>query len=119
MKAREICDESVRVMKEVLGRELMTEAINRVRERSVDDNQKILDQRREEINELVKAVAEAGDAGLAAGASPELVDALVVRYLRNRDLFMKAFPDGIDDIEPDPYAIWAAMMISPGDETSA
>jgi hypothetical protein len=41
---------------------------------------------------------------------------MVLRYLRNRDIFMKTFPDGIDDIDPDPVAIWAAIMISPMDE---
>ena len=46
----------------------------------------------------------------------ELLDAMVLRYLKNRDIFMKTFPEGIDDINPDPFSLWAAIMISPQDD---
>jgi len=29
---------------------------------------------------------------------------------------MQTFPDGIEEIDPDPAAIWGAIMISPQDE---
>jgi hypothetical protein len=41
---------------------------------------------------------------------------MVIRYLRNRDIFMKTFPEGIEDVDPDPVSLWAAIMISPHDE---
>ncbi|MEJ2697888.1 MAG: hypothetical protein P8013_14730 [Candidatus Sulfobium sp.] len=44
---------------------------------------------------------------------------MVLRYFRNRDVFMKTFPEGIESLDTDPVSVWAAMMISPHDEKPA
>jgi hypothetical protein len=117
MKSEEIFRKSVEVMKQLLTSDGMKDAIKRAKSRSEADNEALLASARERLNELVRTVADAGGSASALeGAREELIDAMVLRYLRNRDMFMKTFPEGIDDIDPEPVAIWAAIMISPMDE---
>jgi predicted lactoylglutathione lyase len=117
MKSEEIFRKSVEVMKQLLTSDGMKDAIKRAKARREADNEALLAGERERLNELVRKVADAGgSASVLEGAAEELIDAMVLRYLRNRDIFMKTFPDGIEDIDPDPVAIWAAIMISPMDE---
>jgi hypothetical protein len=117
MKSEEIFRKSVEVMKLLLTSDGMKDAIKRAKERSETENAALLAGERERVNELVRKIAEAGGSASALeGARTEVVDAIVLRYLRNRDIFMKTFPEGIEDIDPDPAAIWAAIMISPMDE---
>jgi hypothetical protein len=118
MKADQIFQATVQVMKMLLTQEGVTAAIKRVRERDRMVNEAVLEKERLRINDLVRRLieAEAPDE-LIQGEPQELVDAMVLRYLRNRDVFMQMFPDGIEGIDPDPVAIWASMMISPQDES--
>ena len=104
MKSDDMFKASVQVMKRALSRD--TEANVTLRETS-----------REQIDGLVPSMLEAEDPdGVLRKASSGLKDALVIRYLRNRELFMQTIPDGIEGIDPDPIAIWGAIMISPQDE---
>jgi hypothetical protein len=118
MKSDDIFKESVQVMKRLLATEGVTEAIKRARKRDAESNAALLDTYRERINDLVRSILEAEDPdGVLREAPPEVKDAMVIRYLKNRELFMQTFPDGIEGIDPDPAAIWGAIMISPQDET--
>jgi hypothetical protein len=117
MKSEEIFKKSVEVMKQLLTSEGMKDAIKRAKGRSEAQNNALLARERGRLNELVWTIADAGGSPSALqGAEADIVDAMVLRYLRNRDIFMKTFPEGIEDIDPDPAAIWAAIMISPMDE---
>jgi hypothetical protein len=117
MKSEEIFKKSVEVMKQLLTSDGMKDAIKRAKGRDEAHNAALLLRERRRLNELVCTVADAGGSPSALeGAEADLIDAMVLRYLRNRDIFMKTFPEGIEDIDPDPAAIWAAIMISPMDE---
>ncbi len=117
MKSEEIFTKSVEVMKRLLTSAGMKDAIKRAKARSEAENGALLTRERERLNELVRKIADdGGSASALQGAPEDLVDALVLRYLRNRDIFMKTFPEGIEEIDPDPVAIWASIMISPMDE---
>ncbi len=116
MKAEEIFEKSVKVMKEILTPEGMIASIKRAKIRTEEENNDLLIKEREKINELVRKIAEDQDRSLLQSASMALLDAMVLRYLKNRDIFMKTFPEGIDNIDPDPYFLWAAIMISPQDD---
>jgi len=117
MNAREIFEKSVVVMKQLLTKDEMMGSIKRAKERGEEGNQKLLSERREQINGLVRKIADAKGSKASLDAVPrELTDAMVVRYLSNREIFMKTFPEGIEDIDTDPVSIWASIMISPGDE---
>lgn len=119
MKAEEIFETSVRVMKDLLTAEGMKAAIGRVRERTSEENVMLLERERESINGLVRNIAAAERPSEALiGVRQDLLDALVLRYFRNREVFVKTFPSGIDSIETDPISVWAAMMISPHDDKS-
>ena len=116
MKAEEIFQTSVKVMKEILSASEMTASLQRARNRTEEENVDLLIKERENVNELVRKIAEGHDRELLRSAPRELIDAIVLRYLKNRDIFMKTFPNGIDDINPEPIALWAAIMISPQDD---
>ena len=117
MKADQIFQASVDVMKRLLIPGRVTEAIKRSRNRDAQANVALLEMERERINDLVRRVLDAEDPDVVIQEAPqELIDAMVLRYLRNRDVFMKTFPDGIDEVDPDPAALWGAIMISPEDE---
>lgn len=116
MKAVEIFEASVKVMKEILPAAGMGASLQRSRKRTEEENAGILIKERENVNELVRKIAEGHDRGLLKSAPEELIDAVVLRYLKNRDIFMKTFPNGIDDINPKPASLWAAIMISPMDD---
>jgi hypothetical protein len=117
MKSEEIFKKSVEVMKQLLTSAGMKDAIKRAKGRGEAENAAMLDRDRERLNGLVKKIAVAGGSASALqGVPADLIDAMVLRYLRNRDIFLKTFPDGIEDIPPDPVLIWAALMISPIDE---
>ena len=118
MKAEEIFSVSAQVMKRLLGPEGVAVAVKRARERGEAVNAALVGRYREQINGLVHEVLDAEDPDrVLRDASSELRDALVIRYLQNREVFMKTFPDGIEGIDPDPASIWGAIMISPQDET--
>jgi hypothetical protein len=120
MNAREIFENSVKAMKLLVTRDEMMASIMRAKERGEEGNVGLLAKEREGVNELVrKVVGNGGSKDALEGAPQELIDALVLRYIANRDVFMKTFPDGIEDIDPDPFAIWASIMISPRDEPPA
>jgi hypothetical protein len=117
MKAEEIFEKSVAVMKELLTPQGVSAALARARGRREEENLDLLVRERENINELVRKVVNAkGSQQALAGASERLTDAMVIRYIRNRDIFMKTFPRGIEDVDPEPVSLWAAIMISPRDE---
>jgi len=118
MKAEEIFAESVKAMKEILTPMGMLDSIGRSKLRSEAENAALVDRHRESINELVRKIVESGPAEALAGAPQELIDAMVLRYLRNREIFMKTFPLGIENIDAVPVLLWAAIMISPHDEAS-
>jgi hypothetical protein len=118
MKAEEIFETSVKVMKEMLSVPEMSAAIQRARKRTEEENAGLLIKERENVNELVRKLAEGHNRELLQSVSTELIDAMVMRYLKNRDIFMKTFPDGIADINPEPIALWAAIMISPQDDVT-
>ena len=116
MKAEEIFEKSVKVMKEILTSEGMKASINRAKNRTEEENLGLIIKERENINELVRKIADGSDLELLQTAPLELLDAMVLRYLKNREIFMKTFPKGIDDIDPDLFSLWAAIMISPQDD---
>ncbi len=117
MKAEEIFGNSVQAMKQLLSGKDMLDSIKRAKERGESANEELLNKERENVNEMVRKIADAGGSNDAArDASQELIDAMVLRYLRNRDIFMRTFPEGLEDIDPDPVSIWASIMISPQDE---
>ena len=119
MKAQEIFQSSVKTMKQLLTRDEMMASIKRAQERGEEGNLRLLAGTREGVNELIRKVVDAGGSkAVLEGEPQEVIDAMVLRYLRNREVFMKTFPDGIEDIDPDPFAIWASIMISPRDESS-
>ena len=115
MKAEEIFEKSVKVMKEILTPEGMIASIQRAKNRTEEENLRLLTKERENINDLVRNIAE-GHKELLQSVPMELLDAMVLRYLKNRDIFMKTFPEGIDGINPEPFSLWAAIMISPQDD---
>lgn len=117
MTADEIFKVSVDLMKKVLKPEEMTASLKRARERGDARNLALLEGKREDVNELVRKIAgPEGLQGIARDVSQETLDAMVLRYLRNREIFMKTFPDGIEGIDADHISIWASIMISPMDE---
>jgi hypothetical protein len=116
MKAEEIFEKSVKVMKEILTPEGMIASIQRAKNRTEEDNLGLLIKERENINELVRKITEGHGRELLQSVPMELLDAMVLRYLKNRDIFMKTFPEGIDGINPDQFSLWAAIMISPQDD---
>lgn len=117
MKAEEIFQAGVRVMKELLTPVGMKEAIGRIKERTHEENAALLERERESINELVRKIAETDmPRDALEEIDQDLLDALVLRYFRNREVFMKTFPGGIESLNADPVSVWAAMMISPHDE---
>jgi hypothetical protein len=117
MKAQEIFEISVKAMKQLLTRDEMMDSIKRAKERGEEGNLRLLANERENVNEIARRIVDAGGPdGVLKAAPQEVIDAMVVRYLRNREVFMKTFPEGIEDIDPDPFSIWASIMISPGDE---
>jgi len=117
MKAEEIFEASVKVMKELLSASGMSASLQRARKRTEAENLDLLVKERENVNELVRKIAEGHDRGLLKSAPEDLIDALVLRYMKNRDIFMKTFPGGIEGINPDPVSLWAAIMISPRDDS--
>jgi hypothetical protein len=118
MKAEEIFEKSVQVMKQLVGRDGIARSIARAKERGEKENITLLERERENINGLVRKIVDEGvTEKVLSGASQDLTDAAVLRYLRNRDIFMTTFPEGIEGIDPDPVSLWAAMMISPRDDT--
>jgi len=116
MKAEEIFEASVKVMKQIVSKAEMSASIRRAKERTEEENLNLLAGERENINEVVRKIAEGGATDVLHSFPPELTDAVVLRYLKNRDIFMKTFPDGIEEINPDPLLLWAAIMISPQDD---
>jgi hypothetical protein len=116
MKAEEIFEASVKVMKQIVSKAEMNASIRKAKERGEEENLKLLERERENINEAVRKIAEGGAKDVLQSFPPELTDAVVLRYLKNRDIFMKTFPDGIEEINPDPLLLWAAIMISPQDD---
>ena len=117
MKAQEIFEQSVKAMKTLFSKNEMMESIRRAKQRGEEGNARLLLQERGSVNELVRSIAQDKAPEIALRSVPgELRDAVVVRYLRNREIFMKTFPDGIEGVDPEPIAIWAAIMISPEDE---
>ena len=116
MKAEEIFKTGVKIMKELLSASEMSAALQRARERTEEENVGLLIKERENINELVRKIADGRDRALLQSVPQESIDALVLRYLKNRDVFMKTFPDGIENINPEPVLVWAAIMISPQDD---
>lgn len=120
MRAEEIFEKSVAVMKQLVTPKGVTEALVRAKGRTEGENLGLLLRERENINELVRKIVDAkGSRQALNGVPEELRDAMVMRYLRNRDIFMKTFPEGIEDVDADPVSIWAAIMISPQDEMRA
>jgi len=117
MKAEEIFAASVKVMKEILSAHEMSASLQRARKRTEEENVGLLIKERENVNELVRKIAEGSNNELLKSAPEELVDAFVLRYMKNRDIFMKTFPNGIDGINPEPVSLWAAIMISPRDDS--
>ena len=116
IKAEEIFGASVTAMKKIISSTEMIASIQRAKKRTEEENRQLLIQERMNINEAVRKIAYGHDSELLQSASRELIDAVVLRYLRNRDIFMKTFPEGIEHIIPDPLMLWAAIMISPQDD---
>jgi len=117
MKAQEIFENSVKAMKQLLTHDEMMDSIKRAKERGEEGNLGLIGRERENVNELVRRLVDAGGSKDALqGVAQEVIDAMVLRYLRNREMFMKTFPEGIEDIDPAPFSIWASIMISPADE---
>ncbi len=120
MKAQEIFQSSVEAMKQLLTKREMADSIKRAKERGEEGNLRLLERERKNVNELVRRIVDAGgSAGLLKAERQEVIDAMVMRYLKNREVFMKTFPDGIDGADPDRFSIWASIMISPADESPA
>jgi hypothetical protein len=117
MKAEEIFEAGVKTMKQILSSSGVAASIQRARSRTEEENLSLLANQRENINELVRKIAEGLDMELMKNIPVDLVDALVLRYLKNREVFMKTFPGGIEDVSPDSLLLWAAIMISPEDDT--
>jgi hypothetical protein len=117
MKADEIFEASAKAMKMIERQEDMQASLKRARARTEKEDMTTLVKERGSVNSLVQEILEAENPGSATKEPPEgLVDAVVMRHLRNRDVFMQTFPGGIEDLDPDPMAIWAATMVSPQDE---
>ena len=120
MKAQEIFEISVDAMKQLLTPKEMADSIKRAKERGEEANLKLLEIERESLNELVRRIVDAGGSmDVLKAERLELIDAMVMRYLRNRGVFMKTFPDGIEGVAADRFSIWASIMISPADESPA
>ena len=120
MNSKELFKQSVQVMKTFFGEEEMLSSIKRVRERSDAENMDLLVKEREKINELVRALAEvSGSKEPLEGISRNCRDAMILRYFRKRDMFVKTFPDGIENLALDPVSLWAALMLSPIDEETS
>ena len=119
MKADDIVRASGQVLKRLLGSDGVAGAIKRAREREKETNAALLDTYRVQINDLVRSILGSEDPDVVMREIPiDLKDALVIRYLKNRQLFMQTFPDGIEEVDPDPAALWGSIMISPQDETA-
>lgn len=119
MKTEEVFSKSVQVMNQLLVQDQISGSIERARERGDEGNRKLLESNRESINELVRKIADEGSPMQPLGSvSQELIDGLVLRYFRNRDIFLKTFPGGIDGLDADPGSLGAALMISPYDNRS-
>lgn len=118
MKAEEIFAGSVQAMKEIVSPQGMLDSIGRSKLRGETENLALLDRHCGEINALVRRIVEDGPRDALAGAGPDLIDAMVLRYLKNREIFMKTFPSGIENIDAKPVLMWAALMISPHDDTN-
>ena len=58
MKAEEIFEKSVKVMKEILTSEGMMASIKRAKNRTEEENLGLLTEERENINELVRKIAD-------------------------------------------------------------
>jgi hypothetical protein len=117
MKSEEIFAAGVNVMKRLFTSAGIKDSMGRSKLRREEENLALLLCQRAAINELVRKIADGTNRGHEiAGAPQELIDALVLRYLRNREIFIKTFPEGIDNIDADEVSIWAAIMISPQDE---
>ncbi|SPQ00705.1 hypothetical protein NBG4_300012 [Candidatus Sulfobium mesophilum] len=120
MKAQEIFQSSVEAMKELLTRQEMADSIKRARERGEEGNFRLLEKERKNVNELVRRIVDAGGStDVVKTERLEVIDAMVMRYLKNREVFMKTFPDGIEGVDADRFSIWASIMISPADESPA
>lgn len=118
MKTDDILRASVQVMKRLPGPEGVTAAIKRARGRYREENAALLDTYRVQINDLVRSILEMGDPdGMIREITIDLKDALVIRYLKNREMFLQTLSDRIGGIDPDTAAIWRAIMISPHDES--
>ena len=60
MKAQEIFESSVKAMKQLLTRDEMMDSIKRAKERGEEGNLSLLVKERENVNELVRRVVDAG-----------------------------------------------------------
>lgn len=108
---------SVQVMKRLFGTKSVDEVMKRAQSLDTEAKVTLLDTSRGQSNDPAPSMLEAEDPdGVLRKAPSELKDALVIRYLRNRELFMLTIPDGIEGIDPDPTAIRGAIVISPQDE---
>jgi hypothetical protein len=94
MKAEEIFKTGVKVMKELLSASEMSAALQRARKRTEEENVGLLIKERENINELVRKIADRRDRALLQSVPQELIDALVLRYLKNRHVLKTL--DGIE-----------------------
>jgi mevalonate pyrophosphate decarboxylase len=95
MKSDDILRASVQAMKRLLGLEGVTAASKKARERDKVKNAALLDTCRVQINELVRSLRETGDPGnVIRETSIDLKVARVIRYLKNREMFMQTFPAG-------------------------
>ncbi len=120
MDSKELFEKSVSVMKQLFRQEEMNDAIKRAHERGEKGNRELLEKERDYVNELIRLIADAhGSPEPLAGIQELCKDALILRYFRNRDLFLKTFPEGIEQVGEDPVSLWAALMISPLDEVTS
>ncbi len=119
MKSADVFRASVQAMKSLLGPDGLTEAIRRARDRYKEANVALLDTYRVQINDVARSIRETGDLhGIIREISIDLKGARVIRYRKNREIFMYTFPDGSEGIDPDTAAIRGAIMISPQDEAA-
>ncbi len=120
MDTKELFEKSVLVMKQLFRQEEISDAIKRAHERGEGANHELLERERTSVNELVRLIADTHGSQDPLKGIPEMrKDALILRYFRNRDMLLKTFPDGIENVAGDPVSIWAALMISPRDEVTS
>ncbi|UCE78219.1 MAG: hypothetical protein JSV13_06765 [Nitrospiraceae bacterium] len=120
MDTKELFEKSVLVMKQLFRKEEISDAIKRAYERGEGANHELLERERTAVNELVRLIADKHSSQNPLEGIPEMrKDALILRYFRNRDMFLKTFPDGIENVAGDLVSIWAALMISPLDEITS